>query len=280
MNSTSYAFRNSNYTEKSKSSLVLSCLKYIPVITLTLTVFLFLWTVWILISHQRDIFVFLFLTVQVYINWTAILLMRGKFDPATLNRVQASSNHSTPVSIQKVWFCVRCKMDTFYECHHCPLCEVCIIQRDHHCFFLGTCITRQNMRHFIVFCLYSALSCLYTGSTIISDVTLPHITVYFLPVAVGYFLSGTLSFSTLCYVLLIDIIISTGFLTICFGCYQLAMVCLAKLPYSSQVERQNGLMKNFIHVFEDVYGLINFVFPVSIMFLNKTKLQINANKSV
>jgi palmitoyltransferase len=278
MSSSSYGLHTSY--EPRKLNTIYRCCKFVPCITFVFTILLFFWTLWTLILQNNNIFLFLLLATKIYLNWFAIVHARGKFETLILPTTQSSVT-SSYVSLQKIWFCTKCKMDTFYECHHCPLCDVCIIQRDHHCFFLGTCITRQNMKHFIVFCVYSALMCFYTGLTLIADLKLPNLTLYFLPVCIGYFLAGTsVSLTTLVNVLLTNVVISSGFLTLCFGCYQIGIVCLARLPYSSDIERSNGYLKNFLCAFEGPCGLLNFMFPLSLLSIDSKSKPYIANKSV
>ncbi|XP_043929415.1 palmitoyltransferase ZDHHC22 [Protopterus annectens] len=46
--------------------------------------------------------------------------------------------------------------------HFCKLCSKVIWKRDHHCLFTGNCIGKRNLRYFIMFCLYTSLTCLYS----------------------------------------------------------------------------------------------------------------------
>lgn len=59
--------------------------------------------------------------------------------------------------------CLVCKQMRPPRCHHCPLCEKCVLKRDHHCYFAGRCVGFYNQRHFVVFCFWAIVACLYGG---------------------------------------------------------------------------------------------------------------------
>ncbi|XP_064601102.1 palmitoyltransferase ZDHHC22-like [Liolophura sinensis] len=59
--------------------------------------------------------------------------------------------------------CIVCNHSRPPRCHHCALCRTCVLKRDHHCFFVGSCVGYRNMRHFIVFCFWGSVACLYAA---------------------------------------------------------------------------------------------------------------------
>lgn len=87
--------------------------------------------------------------------------------------------------------------------HFCKLCKKVILKRDHHCFFTGNCIGNKNMRYFIMFCIYTSCTCLYSLVLGVAFLTVeysisfenPLTFLTLLPLSTGYFFMGKLFFS-------------------------------------------------------------------------------------
>lgn len=84
--------------------------------------------------------------------------------------------------------------------HFCKLCKKVILKRDHHCFFTGNCIGNKNMRYFIMFCIYTSCTCLYSLVLGVAFLTLEYSVSFenpltfltLLPLSTGYFFTGEL----------------------------------------------------------------------------------------
>uniref|UniRef100_A0AAY5L0V2 Palmitoyltransferase n=1 Tax=Esox lucius TaxID=8010 RepID=A0AAY5L0V2_ESOLU len=82
--------------------------------------------------------------------------------------------------------------------HFCKLCKKIILRRDHHCFFTGNCIGNKNMRYFIMFCIYTSCTCLYSLVLGVAFLTVeynisfenPLTFLTLLPLSTGYFFLG------------------------------------------------------------------------------------------
>ena len=82
--------------------------------------------------------------------------------------------------------------------HFCKLCKKVIFKRDHHCFFTGNCIGNRNMRYFIMFCVHTSCTCLYSLVLGVAFLTVeysisfenPLTFLTLLPLSTGYFFVG------------------------------------------------------------------------------------------
>jgi len=82
--------------------------------------------------------------------------------------------------------------------HFCKLCKKVILKRDHHCFFTGNCIGNKNMRYFIMFCIYTSCTCLYSLVLGVAFITVeysisfenPLTFLTLLPLSTSYFFTG------------------------------------------------------------------------------------------
>ncbi|TYZ68330.1 hypothetical protein PybrP1_007609 [[Pythium] brassicae (nom. inval.)] len=57
-------------------------------------------------------------------------------------------------------YCERCDAPKAALVHHCSSCRRCVYRMDHHCPWTNNCVGWDNKKHFLLFLLYTALSCL------------------------------------------------------------------------------------------------------------------------
>ena len=310
---------------------ILKFFKILPILTFIFTL-LVLCVVLVVDNSPANWFMVIFLLAEIYFNWIAIHLVNSAqisndnhesnkknligqnnvvvdlnsttsvYKESISNNLQMShkpqnDNISSNVDIKKIWYCSKCLTNTPSYCHHCPLCNKCIILRDHHCFFLGACICMQNMKYFIVLCLYVSIASLYvdfrlfpylckqTANEKEDNVNFWYMLAQcFFPVALSRWLLGDSSTMVLLLVSLFDILMSAGILTLSFGLYQLFFAVLGKNKQNSQrldnyavkkISRLN-FKSNFSNIFGN-WGILNFLFPVILgkEILKQTHLQRN-----
>lgn len=58
-------------------------------------------------------------------------------------------------------FCSPCQKPKHPAAHHCRTCKACVMEMDHHCPFIGNCVGANNHGYFILFLMYTLVSCLY-----------------------------------------------------------------------------------------------------------------------
>ena len=121
--------------------------------------------------------------------------------------------------------CVDCRISVPPRAHHCPLCRHCVAMRDHHCFFTASCIGRDNLRHFIAFCVDCAVGTAYAVHVAFHYVSSFHgdggLSYFILPVAVVRWILGWQTGLSVIFV---------GFTYICFmSCLGSAAVAIWQL---------------------------------------------------
>ncbi|KAL4613146.1 putative palmitoyltransferase ZDHHC22 [Arapaima gigas] len=116
--------------------------------------------------------------------------------------------------------------------HFCKLCKKVILRRDHHCFFTGNCIGNRNMRYFIMFCIYTSCTCLYSLVLGVAYLTVeysisfesPLTFLTLLPLSTGYFFLGAISGLQFFLVLMLYVWLGIGLTSAGFCCQQVLLV--------------------------------------------------------
>jgi len=61
--------------------------------------------------------------------------------------------------------CAVCRVYKPPRAHHCSTCKECILMFDHHCPWINNCVGLRNRKHFLLFLLYTPLTCLWVCLT-------------------------------------------------------------------------------------------------------------------
>eukprot|EP00002_Diphylleia_rotans_P038563 TRINITY_DN8795_c0_g1_i1.p1 TRINITY_DN8795_c0_g1~~TRINITY_DN8795_c0_g1_i1.p1 ORF type:complete len:305 (+),score=32.36 TRINITY_DN8795_c0_g1_i1:61-975(+) len=64
-------------------------------------------------------------------------------------------------------FCKHCLNLKPPRCHHCHVCGCCVLKMDHHCPWLNNCVGFYNIRYFILFLLYTSISCAWAAIAVV-----------------------------------------------------------------------------------------------------------------
>ncbi|KAM6961225.1 palmitoyltransferase ZDHHC22 [Aplochiton taeniatus] len=145
--------------------------------------------------------------------------------------------------------------------HFCKLCKKVILKRDHHCFFTGNCIGNRNMRYFIMFCVYTSGSCLYSLVLGVAFLTVeyslsfqnPLTFLTLLPLSTADFFLGGTSGLQFFLVLMLYVWLGIGLVSAGFCCQQVLLVargqtwCLVKR--GRLVENRSPWRSNLSEVF-------------------------------
>ncbi|CAL8295521.1 unnamed protein product [Arctogadus glacialis] len=157
--------------------------------------------------------------------------------------------------------------------HFCKLCKKVILKRDHHCFFTGNCIGNRNMRYFIMFCIYTSCTCLYSlvlgvaFLTVEYDISFenPLTFLTLLPLSTGYFFIGGVSGLQLFLVIMLYVWLGIGLVCAGFCCQQVLLVARGQtwcqLQRGTLVQSRSPWRSNLRDVFGTRWGL-GLVWPV------------------
>lgn len=80
-------------------------------------------------------------------------------DSTNLNN-KSTGTTTTPTARARR-LCRRCNSFKPKRAHHCSICKRCIIKMDHHCPWVNNCVGIGNHKFFLLFILYTCLSCVY-----------------------------------------------------------------------------------------------------------------------
>ncbi|MBN3298772.1 ZDH22 Palmitoyltransferase, partial [Amia calva] len=157
--------------------------------------------------------------------------------------------------------------------HFCKLCKKVILKRDHHCFFTGNCIGNKNMRYFIMFCIYTSCTCLYSLVLGVAYLTVeysisfenPLTFLTLLPLSTGYFFLGAIPGQQFFLILMLYVWLGIGLTCAGFCCQQVLLVARGQTwcqVWKGQlVEAHSSWRANL----SDVFGrrwLLGFFLPV------------------
>ncbi|XP_019721040.1 palmitoyltransferase ZDHHC22 isoform X2 [Hippocampus comes] len=157
--------------------------------------------------------------------------------------------------------------------HFCKLCKKVILKRDHHCFFTGNCIGNKNMRYFIMFCIYTSCTCLYSLVLGVAFLTVeysisfenPLTFLTLLPLSTGYFFTGTISGLQLFLVLMLYVWLGIGLVCAGFCCQQVLLVARGQTWCQMQrrqlAENRSPWRSNLTDVFGSNWAL-GLILPV------------------
>jgi len=59
--------------------------------------------------------------------------------------------------------CRHCSRSKPARTHHCSICRRCVLKMDHHCPWINNCVGFGNYRHFTLFMLFLAMSCIFVA---------------------------------------------------------------------------------------------------------------------
>lgn len=257
---------------------LLSCLFSLTVIVVT-----------ILISDEISL-IFVYFSSQVYLNWISINRISGdasvtmtsvkndarsfvnrRNDSCSIQIREKNSSHllSAGSTINgKMWFCEKCGLYTIRPSRHCALCKKCFNHRDHHCFFIGNCIIRKNMGNFIIICVYTSLSSIYS-LTVIGPYLYDHIEHvlgakssaidvilnFSFPVALARFILYGKD-SCIVLVTLFDVLLSISCICSAFGFWKFYACLTGRQRYYPNVAKKYNIYEIF-----GKHGLWNIIFP-------------------
>uniref|UniRef100_A0A3Q4AAX0 Palmitoyltransferase n=1 Tax=Mola mola TaxID=94237 RepID=A0A3Q4AAX0_MOLML len=189
-------------------------------------------------------------------------------------RYPAESANQTAVPV--CWPNCSDKVDAHYLLngrHFCKLCKKVILKRDHHCFFTGNCIGNKNMRYFIMFCIYTSCTCLYSLVLGVAFLTVeysisfenPLTFLTLLPLSTGYFFMGTVSGLQLFLVLMLYVWLGIGLVCAGFCCQQVLLVARGQTWCQLQRGELQDSRSPWQSNLKDVFGtrwILGLIVPV------------------
>jgi hypothetical protein len=96
------------------------------------------------------------------LHCTLVTLALASHAKTTLTDPGSVPSSAVPIFTKGVKFHAMCSVCQTYKpdkCHHCRICNRCISGMDHHCPWMNNCIGAANMKHFILFLVYTWTAC-------------------------------------------------------------------------------------------------------------------------
>uniref|UniRef100_M4BEQ5 Palmitoyltransferase n=1 Tax=Hyaloperonospora arabidopsidis (strain Emoy2) TaxID=559515 RepID=M4BEQ5_HYAAE len=113
----------------------------------------FTW-LFILRPHSSIFLNSLYCTTAAFMFWSYVQTMHDRpIHKRPLN------SHTMYLSKPPTRYCERCDADKGANVHHCSVCNRCVYRMDHHCPWTGNCVAWTTKKCFLLFLLYTSLSC-------------------------------------------------------------------------------------------------------------------------
>jgi hypothetical protein len=129
--------------------------------------------VWVLIGYSGLTMAFLAETGGIPVSLAMLYCVLASFSLASHVKTTLSDPGSVPASAvpteiqrmsnHKLSMCSQCQTFKPPGSHHCRICNRCISRMDHHCPWMNNCVGAGNMKHFLLFLIYtwsSSVCCL------------------------------------------------------------------------------------------------------------------------
>lgn len=121
-----------------------------------------------LVSYMRAVFTDPGSVPEEWIEAAAGAVLAGSVPmDNVINSEGGVTVRTLPVHAQPLRYCFRCDHPKPRRCHHCSVCERCVLKMDHHCPWIANCVGHYNHKYFLLFLLYSALSCAIVAASLV-----------------------------------------------------------------------------------------------------------------
>eukprot|EP00049_Salpingoeca_infusionum_P002533 m.57819 g.57819 ORF g.57819 m.57819 type:complete len:254 (-) comp11634_c0_seq1:48-809(-) len=103
--------------------------------------------------------------------WTLVALgLSSHFRAMFTSPGMAPIRPAPPPEKRTSLYCKRCEGYRPHRSHHCSTCGGCVELLDHHCIWVNNCVGKHNRKYFLLFVVYTFISCLLTIIIIIRSV--------------------------------------------------------------------------------------------------------------
>lgn len=128
------------------------------------------WTVFPILFPSRSFSFFFHSAVTVLLAFNtmfnflfAAFIRAGPVPPVEWGQVEVVNRGG----LENYKFCSHCQKPKHPAAHHCRTCRACVMEMDHHCPFIGNCVGANNHGYFILFLVFTLVSCLYVLGMVI-----------------------------------------------------------------------------------------------------------------